>query len=101
MPVTSNADINARNEEGQTAPHLAFSGLSEPFVTFALVHGADPTINDGRTFRDVLDATVAMLNSLPEILIEQCAPERARNVRYQLKVTVRTANLSLFARLKG
>ncbi len=49
------ADVNAQNNDGLTALHMAASGASESFVELMLAHGADITIqnNEGKTAGDL------------------------------------------------
>lgn len=49
------ADVNAQNNDGLTALHLAARGASESFVELMLAHGADITIqnNEGKTAGDL------------------------------------------------
>lgn len=49
------ADVNAQNNDGYTALHLAARGASESFVELLLAHGADITVrdNDGNTAGDL------------------------------------------------
>lgn len=49
------ADVNAQNNDGYTALHLAARGASESFVELLLAHGADITVpdNDGHTAGDL------------------------------------------------
>ena len=49
------ADVNAQNNDGYTALHLAARGASESFVELLLAHGADITVpdNEGNTAGDL------------------------------------------------
>lgn len=53
--LSAKADVNAQNNDGMTALHLAASGASESFVELLLAHGADITIknNEGKTPGDL------------------------------------------------
>lgn len=53
--LSAKADVNAQNNDGMTALHLAASGASESFVELLLAHGADITIEnkDGKTAGDL------------------------------------------------